>query len=376
MPIFNLMSVPDSDEYTVTDFLRCKTESVYVSAREALHNSDVFAIVNLISGDLATSRIRASASRMQGMIDNPTTMSNGHLFWKSVFLQLLLGGEAYVYRWRNRNGVDLRWEYLRPSQVDVFELDDGSSLVYNVTFDEPGIGIVNSIPQSDMLHFRLISRNGGKTGISPLASLSSEMAIKKANTNLTLTALKQAIVSPGILTIKKGGLLNEKQKAARSRRFMAQQESSNYGPVVLDDLEDYKPLEIKSDVSALLNQTDWTANQIAKVYGIPDSYLNGQGDQQSSLDQIKGMYTNALNRYMGTILGELNNKLNCRFTADLRPAVDPLGDGYATKISEMVKTNAIDGNQARYILQKSGYFPEDMPEYSGILKGGEDNYSN
>lgn len=94
MPIFNLMSVPDSDEYTVTDFLRCKTESVYVSAREALHNSDVFAIVNLISGDLATSRIRASSSRMQGMIDKPTTMSNGHLFWKSVFLQLLLGGEA------------------------------------------------------------------------------------------------------------------------------------------------------------------------------------------------------------------------------------------------------------------------------------------
>ena len=157
---------------------------------------------------------------------------------------------------------------------------------------------------------------------------------------------------------------------------MQQQSSSNYGPVVLDDLEEYQPLEVKSDVSALLSQTDWTANQIAKVYGIPDSYLNGQGDQQSSLDQIKGMYTNALNRYMGTILGELNNKLNCRFTADLRPAVDPLGDGYATKISEMVKTNAIDGNQARYILQKSGYFPEDMPEYSGILKGGEDNDSN
>ena len=178
MPIFNLISVPDSDNYTVANFLTGETENNYVSAREALHNSDVFAIVNLISGDLATSRIHASASRMQGMIDNPTTMSNGHLFWKSVFLQLLLGGEAYVYRWRNRNGVDLRWEYLRPSQVDVFELDDGSSLVYNATFDEPEIGIVNAIPQSDMLHFRLISRNGGKTGLSPLSSLSSELDIR------------------------------------------------------------------------------------------------------------------------------------------------------------------------------------------------------
>lgn len=365
------MSVPDATDNTVTDFLTGGTQPSYVSAKEALENSDIYSVVNLLSGDMATTRIIAPTKRIQGMINNPSSMTNGHLFWKSVFLQLLLGGEAFVYRWRNKNGTDLRWEYLRPSQVNTFELDDGSSLVYNVTFDEKSVGVVQAIPQSDMLHFRLMSRNGGKTGISPLSALTPELGVKKANTRLTLTALKQAIVSPGILTIKKGGLLNEKEKAARSRRFMKQQESSNYGPVVLDDLEEYKPLEIKSDISSLLKQTDWTSKQIAKVYNIPDSYLNGQGDQQSSLDQIKEMYTTALNRYMEAILSELSNKLNGQFKSDLRPAIDPLGDNYARQISSLVKDHAIDSGQATFVLKNAGYFPDDLPEYVGEAKGGD-----
>lgn len=370
------MSVPESSEYTVTDFLTGGTKSGYVSAQKALSNSDIFSTVNLLSGDLASSRLLAKSPRIQGMLDKPNGMTNKHLFWKSVFLQLLISGEAFVYRWRNRNGIDLEWEYLRPSQVSTFELTDGSSLIYTVTFDEPAKGVLEAIPQTDMLHFRLASRNGGKTGISPLQALSAELDVKQANTRLTLTALKQAIISPGVLTIKKGGLLNAMQKAARSRQFVAQQESSNYGPVVLDDLEEYKPLEIKSDISSLLSQTDWTSKQIAKVYGIPDSYLNGQGDQQSSLDQIKGMYLNSLNRYMNVITSELNSKLNTTITADLRPAVDPLGDEYAVKIANLVKNRALDANQAEHVLKQVGYLPEDLPEYNGVgidAKGGDKN---
>lgn len=370
------MSVPESSDYTVTDFLTGGTKSGYVSAKKALSNSDIFSTVNLLSGDLASSRLLAKSPRIQGMLDKPNGMTNKHLFWKSVFLQLLISGEAFVYRWRNRNGIDLEWEYLRPSQVSTFELTDGSSLIYTVTFDEPAKGVLEAIPQTDMLHFRLASRNGGKTGISPLQALSAELDVKQANTRLTLTALKQAIISPGVLTIKKGGLLNAKQKAARSRQFVTQQESSNYGPVVLDDLEEYKPLEIKSDISSLLSQTDWTSKQIAKVYGIPDSYLNGQGDQQSSLDQIKGMYLNSLNRYMNVITSELSSKLNTTVTADLRPAVDPLGDEYAVKIANLVKNRALDANQAEHVLKQVGYLPEDLPEYSGVgidTKGGGQN---
>ena len=69
-------------------------------------------------------------------------------------------------------------------------LEDGSSLVYNVDFDEPGVGYQQNIPQQDMIHFRLLSRNGGKTGISPLSALLNEAEIQNQSNNLTLSAFK------------------------------------------------------------------------------------------------------------------------------------------------------------------------------------------
>ena len=75
-----------------------------------------------------------------------------------MFAQLLLDGNAYAYRWRNQNGTDNYWEYLRPSQVEPMLLEDGSSMVYNISFDEPEIGFMQNVPQSDMIHFRLMSR--------------------------------------------------------------------------------------------------------------------------------------------------------------------------------------------------------------------------
>lgn len=267
----------------------------YISAQEALRNSDVFSLISQISADLAIARYTADSPRTQSLIDNPSIMTNGHSFWQSMFAQLLLGGEAFAYRYRNINGVDLHWEYLRPSQVQPMKLNDGSGLVYNVVFDEPDVGRIINIPAGDMIHIRLMGINGGLTGMSPLDALSNELNIKKASNDLTIKALRQSVTANGLLKVTNGGLLDEEDRVKRSRRFMSQVTDPEAGPIVIDDLEDYTPLEIKSDTSNLLKQTDWTGTQIAKVYGVPDSYLNGTGDQQSSIVQLQGMYANALN---------------------------------------------------------------------------------
>ena len=384
MPIFNInnalktstLSVPFGDENTL-DFMTGKDKDIYISAKEALMNSDIYSAIFQISGDLASSQIISDMTRYQGIIDNPSVTSNKHAFWQAVFAQLLLGGEAFIYRWRNVNGIDNHWEYLRPSQVSAYLLDDGSGLIYNITFDEPKIGVKMNVPQNDVLHFRLISKNGGMTGISPLSALSNELNIKNDSNKLTRAALSQSIMAPGILKITKEGKVNWKIKAMRAKEFMRQTQVANNGPVVIDDLEEYSPLEIKSDIAKLLAQADWTGNQIAKVYGIPNSYLNGQGDQQSSLDQIKGMYANALSRYMESIVSELNNKLSATIHYNIRPAIDPLQDSYAQVLSGLTKDGMLAHNQARYLLQGTGYLPDDLPEPQSALlnppKGGDAN---
>lgn len=384
MPIFNInnalktatMSVPFGNE-NVLDFMTGKDSDIYISAKEALKNSDIYSAIFQISGDLASSQIISDMTRYQGIIDNPSVTSNKHAFWQAVFAQLLLGGEAFIYRWRNVNGIDNHWEYLRPSQVSAYLLDDGSGLIYNITFDEPKIGVKMNVPQNDVLHFRLLSKNGGMTGISPLSALSNELNIKNDSNKLTRAALSQSIMAPGILKITKEGKVNWKIKAMRAKEFMRQTQVANNGPVVIDDLEEYSPLEIKSDIAKLLAQADWTGNQIAKVYGIPNSYLNGQGDQQSSLDQIKGMYANALSRYMESIVSELNNKLSATIHYNIRPAIDPLQDSYAQVLSGLTKDGMLAHNQARYLLQGTGYLPDDLPEPQSALlnppKGGDAN---
>lgn len=384
MPIFNInnalktstLSVPFGDENTL-DFMTGKDKDIYISAKEALKNSDIYSAIFQISGDLASSQIISDMTRYQGIIDNPSVTSNKHAFWQAVFAQLLLGGEAFIYRWRNINGIDHHWEYLRPSQVSAYLLDDGSGLIYNITFDEPKIGVKMNVPQNDVLHFRLLSKNGGMTGISPLSALSNELNIKNDSNKLTRAALSQSIMAPGILKITKEGKVNWKIKAMRAKEFMRQTQVANNGPVVIDDLEEYSPLEIKSDIAKLLAQADWTGNQIAKVYGIPNSYLNGQGDQQSSLDQIKGMYANALSRYMESIVSELNNKLSTTIHYNIRPAIDPLQDSYAQVLSGLTKDGMLAHNQARYLLQGTGYLPDDLPEPQSALlnppKGGDAN---
>lgn len=379
MPVFKppeiknqVQSVPVEDS-DIVNFLNPNGQRDYVSATDALKNSDIYSVVSQLSGDLATVQLSANMPRAQGILNNPSSTASGHAFWQSMFAQLLLGGECFAYRWRNRNGLDMRWEYLRPSQVETYLLEDGSGLTYTVTFDETQLGVRQYVPQGDMIHIRLTGINGGQTGISPLEALTSELQIKDASNDLTLAALARSISAPGVLQIKHGGLLSEKMKAIRSRNFMKQVNKSNGGPVVLDELEEYSSLEMKADVTKLLSQTDWTSRQIAKVFGIPDSYLNGQGDQQSSIDQIKGMYANALNRYMQCIVSELDNKLNATITANLRPAIDPLGDAFATTLSGLAKDGTIANNQATWVLQQLGYFPTDMPEAIQPAEGGGNN---
>ena len=365
LPLFNQKVSPGlsiTDDTDILHFLDPDNSDKYVDARTALKNSDIYSIVFQLSADLANGKLKADAPRAQGILNNPTQTSNAHAFWQSMFAQLLLGGECFAYRWRNQNGTDMTWEYLRPSQVTPFLLEDGSGLIYNINFDEPEVGVMEAVPQSDLIHIRLLSQNGGKTGISPLSALANELQIKDKSNKLTMSALGRSIIAPGILSIKHGGLLSDEEKASRSRKFMKQTSKSENGPIVIDDLEEYTPLEVKSNVAQLLNQVSWTGAQIAKVYGVSDSIINGQGDQQSSIQMMGNAYVKSLSRYAKAITGELNNKLNANITLDLRSAIDPLGDEYASTIANLQKNGTLGANQATWLLQQANYLPNDMPE--------------
>ncbi|KEP87850.1 portal protein [Oenococcus oeni IOEB_C23] len=328
----------------------------YVSAWKALKNPDIQSAVTQLAGDLGSAKLKANMPRAQGILDNPSKLSNPRTFWVTMFAQMILGGEAFAYRWRNANGIDDHWEYLRPSQVQIFELSDGSGLVYNISFDEPDIGLMNNVPASDVIHLRYFSMNG-MTGISPLHSLATTLNVKKQSDQLTLKALAQSVTANSVLS--EPSQVADQYALARAKTLTKQLQTSGGVPVVLMPGETFTPLEIKSNISNLLSQVDWTSTQIAKAFQIPDSYLNGQGDQQSSILQIQGMYGNTLNRDMNMVLSELNWQLSADITADIRQAIDPLHDSYA---AALLGTKNLQANQVAAALKEVGFLPADIPD--------------
>ncbi|MFT8487992.1 phage portal protein [Oenococcus sicerae] len=333
----------------------------YVSASEALKNPDIQSAVIQLSGDLATAKFKANMPRAQGILDNPSRISNPRTFWVTMFAQMILNGESFAYRWRNANGIDDHWEYLRPSQVQIYELSDGSGLVYNLSFDEPGIGLMENVPASNVIHLRYFSMNAA-TGISPLLSLANTLNIKKQSDQLTMSALAQSVTSPGIVS-ETSTQFKDDLSVSRSQAIGKMMNSSKAGPIVLMPGESYTPLEIKSNVANILKQVDWTSTQIAKALQIPDSYLNGQGDQQSNVQQIGGLYANTLNRDMNMVLSELNWQLSADITADIRLAIDPLHNTYATSL---LNTKNLEANQVATALKEVGYLPEDVPSATTV----------
>lgn len=346
-----------SDWQDVLSFLT-PDNGTYISAWDALKNPDIQSAVTQLSGDLASAKLLADKPRLQGILDNPSKVANSRTFWVTMFAQMILGGEAFAYRWRNTNGVDDHWEYLRPSQVQTFQLSDGSGLIYTLSFDEPNIGIIDKVPSSDMIHLRFFSMNG-MTGISPLYSLVNTLDIKKKSDQLTLSALAQSVSVNSTLELP--GQVDDKYAMARAKTLMKQLQTSGGVPVTLMPGEKLTPLEIKSNIASLLQQVDWTSTQIAKALQMPDSYLNGQGDQQSSIEQIQGMYGNTLNRDIQMVLSELNQKLSANISADIRHAIDPLYDSYA---KSLLSSKTLESPQITAALKEVGWLSPNVPDPS------------
>lgn len=89
-----------------------------VSAEYALKNSDIFAVINLLSSDVASSTISAPAPFLQ-VLQQPSNLISGYNFWQSVTASLLLNGNAYAAITRDSANIPTSLALLPPSTVNV-----------------------------------------------------------------------------------------------------------------------------------------------------------------------------------------------------------------------------------------------------------------
>lgn len=331
--------------------------STIVDANKAFRNSDVFAVVQRISSDIASCSF--NGQQYQTLLNNPFKLMNPYAGWQSVFIQLLLNGNAYVVMHDNKKHLVTQFEPIPSDNVQLTLTDDAEDIIYTVHYNDERND--EDIPSNRMLHFKLVTPGMDEnqyTGVSPLISLVPELGIQDNSKKLTLTSLIHAIAPTNIYSTP-NALTEPGAREQIREAFEKANTGDNAGRIlVMDAGAELKTIDVTPNVSKLLDNATFSQTQIAKAFGIPDSYLNGQGDQQSSIEMIRSLYQNALTMYIRPIESELTFKLGAPVHLDVTSAIDVDHQNELNNIVSLAKNNLLTPRQAFGLMIAHDIMPD------------------
>lgn len=326
------------------------SDSGHIPATTALRNSDIRTAVTILASDIARVTFSTNNKRLNGILSSPSRMTGRYAFMQSMMAQLLLDGNSYALRRADDSNKEY-WEYVKPSNVTVKLADDGQTLTYDFRFDSVDEQDENDVDASDVIHFRLLGVDGGLVGRSPLESLQTELSLQRSSRNLALSIFGKAVNPTALLGFAARMSPEEKDKARDA--FEKANSGDNAGrTLILDQNSTFSQLEVKSDVAKLLESTDWTREQIAKVFMIPSDSLGSESEHSNS-DQIRNLYNTALGRYIASVIDELTLKLGTTVIANVREAIDLDGSQIEARTIALVKDKVISSDVGVEILRQS-----------------------
>lgn len=335
----------------------------------ALLQSDIYTAVRIIAGDIASAKINVQNNEhiydlLNKKANNSTTAYN---FKFAMVANMLLNGDSYAHIERNDDGIVTGLRVLLPSQVVVRESEDGKVIDYKVTFNDG----TKEIDCEDMLHFKAFSIDG-KVGKSPLYSLTPELSMLKNGNSLLASFFKRGVNSSAILKLKEATIGNSSKREIKKQFEEINAGIQNSGGViVLDETQEYMPIEVNTKVLEMIQNNKYSTQQIAKVFGIPLSRF-GQELMNTSDSQQNDIYiTSTLNAYSQAIEQELA-KLNCCVEFDfstlrsmdkntmLAKAIQQNGGNGFLKVDEVRAFYGLDqigGNEGETIFVNSASVP-------------------
>lgn len=330
-----------------------------VDAHRALQNVDIFAMINLISSDIASCDFQ-NGGQYGSLLKHPSRLINGYSFWQSVIIQSLLTGNSYLLI-HSEKGKAQWLEQIPTSQVNVQLADGLENITYEINFTDDRGSIVAD--NSEMIHIRLMPTGevvGGQEfmGISPLDSLVYPVEISENANRLTLSTLINGINPSTTINVPDAKLDKESKDSIRNS-FIEQNTGENAGKViVMDQSAQLSTVQINADVAKFLNNLDWSADRVAEAFGVPSSYLNRtKADAQSNSQQIMSFYASSLNRYINPMISELAFKLNLPdLKLNVRDSTDVDGSQIIDMISKLnTGTNPVfNADEAKALLAEKG----------------------
>ncbi|MFQ3790855.1 phage portal protein [Staphylococcus nepalensis] len=333
----------------------------------ALRNSDVFTATRIISADIASTKLKVKGHESNMVMNdvlnlfnnNPHSDLPGWHFKFIIIANMLLNGQSFVEIIRDKNDFPVGFHFLHNDLVGIEEKD--GEVIYNVSEDVEGNAV--KITSEDILHFRYITLDG-YVGYSPLYALANEIGISQGSKNFLKTFFENGATSTGVLTMKKGNI-NGDQLKQMNENFIEKQMKNNGGLIVIDESQDFKRLQVPTEVLNFLNSYKFSTSQVAKAFGLPVSKL-GIETVNTSITQANLEYLQStLDPIFKMMIAELETKIfkfidsgyELEFDSSRLIDIDP--ELQLQRITELHGKGIISTDEARSVF---GYQPIEYGE--------------
>ena len=277
--------------------------SLYVGAG-ALKNSDIFAAIRKISGDVAGNEIVYDDNSQQGnrltnlLNKAPNSNQNAWSFWFALMCSCLLNGNSYAQIMKNASGQVTALEYMPNNETTVTQNDETGVLTYHYKN--------RTLRSSEVLHFKTFTQDGFK-GISPIYALRDQIDTQHSKNDTVTKYFQNGYIGKSILTVHGSDLDAEAKNNIREKFLEANNSGSS--TIILDDNTDYKNLPVDKSVVEVANEIDWTTRQVASAFGLPVEVLGVENEHSSNEQSMLSYLQSTLTYYFKCITSELDAKL-------------------------------------------------------------------
>jgi HK97 family phage portal protein len=209
--------------------------------------------------------VEITAGALYDLTSKPNPTSDWYSFIENLVTFLMVAGNTFTLKERNRSGKVSALYHLRPDRVRIIGGDHGAEgYVYTVG------GKDYPIPVEDICHLALPNPGGDLYGLSPLQVLARNVNLDLNMTDFAKIYFQNAGVPSGLLKIKRRLNSQEEASVIRARwRGQFGGRSNFHRVAILDEDADYVPMANSPKEMALTELHDLTESRICAVFGVP-----------------------------------------------------------------------------------------------------------
>ena len=254
--------------------------------------------------------VEITSGLLHDLTSKPNPTSDWYSFVETLVTYLMVAGNTYTLKERNRSGKISALYHLRPDRVRIIGGDHGAEgYIYTVG------GKDYPIPREDICHLALPNPGGDLYGLSPLQVLARNVNLDLNMTDFAKVYFQNAGVPSGLLKLKRRLNTQEEASVIRSRWRSQFGGRNNFHRIaILDEDADYVPMAHAPKDMALTELHDLTESRICAVFGVPAILVGANvGLQRSTYSNYRearmAFHSETLEPMVSRILRHLNRNL-------------------------------------------------------------------